>query len=288
MTSAMTHAPMKIAVPSVPTIRGEGVTAETLHDAHRRNKVMKRIKHMVTISLMCLSLSIIGTDLSQAQQHLTISSMQTSIRGIIFNEILTEAYQNIGMTISIKPYPAQRGLVYANDGVTDGEAGRLETIEQQYPNLLKVPIPIFVNKTTAFTKNPTITIENWEDMRPYHITIMIGLKHTETMLQGFDHVESVATIQQAFKKLEAGRADIVVFALFDGMNILNELGLKEIRAQSFEEIPSYHFIHKKHREILPAITEALKEMEQTGRLQDIASRFQQALEGGRVFDVPRQ
>lgn len=224
---------------------------------------------------------------SFAQEHLAFSTFHTSVRGLIFKDILTEAYQKIGISVTVTPYPARRGLEHANIGKLDGEAGRLEHISSQYPNLIMIPVPIFLNKMVAFTKNTEIQITDWADMRPYNITSMIGLKYTESKLEGFEHVELVTTIQQAFKKLDVGRADIVVFSLFDGVNIINKLSLQGVRPITFEQIPSYHFLHNKHSKIVPAITVVLRSMEREGRLKEIISEYMEKLEEGKAFEVPQ-
>jgi polar amino acid transport system substrate-binding protein len=222
---------------------------------------------------------------SSAQEHVELSTFQTSVRGLLFKDILTEAYQRIGMTINVTPYPARRGLSLANDGILDGEAGRLEQIHPQFPNLVMIPVPIFLNRTVAFTKDPDMQITAWDDMRPYHVTTMLGLKYTESKLEGFEHVEFVGTIQQAFRMLELGRTDVVVFALLDGLNVINELSLQGVVPNVFEHIPSYHFLHKKHTAIVPAITKALQEMEREGRLQAVATEYRKRLEEGEFLGL---
>lgn len=246
---------------------------------------MKHVSRIIRIIVLVCCFGVMWAEQPCAQEHLTFSSVQSSVRGLIFKEILTEAYQRIGITIKFTPYPAQRGLIYADRGTTDGEAGRLKKIKHLYPNLLMVPVPIFINNTTAFTKHLDLKVTKWDDLRPYSINTMIGLKHTEEKLKGFERVINVARIQDAFKKLNMDRTDIVIFSLYDGLNIINKLGLENIRALSFEEISSYHFIHQKHSALLPAITEALQQMEKEGRLNAIAKTFKKKLEAGAWLDV---
>lgn len=220
-----------------------------------------------------------------AQEPLEFSTFHTSVRSLIFKEILSEAYGRLGIRVTVTPYPAKRGLSYADKGQLDGEAGRLAHIAQTYPNLRMIPVPIYQNRTTAFVRDPSLKITGWEDMRPYRINSMFGLKYTESRLRDFDRVEFVPTIQQAFRKLAKGRTDIVVFALLDGLNVINELSLKNITAVPFEQIPSYHFIHQKHKALIPAITEALTQMQGDGRLREIAQKYKEQLERGGHFDI---
>jgi len=241
---------------------------------------MRVLGFIIALVFMCPS----GASV-YARERFKFSPFPTSVRGLVFKEILTEAYQQIGIDISVTPYPARRGLELANNGILDGEAGRLKHVAPAYPNLLIVPVPIFHNSTVAFTKRNDITINDWEDLRPYSIVSMLGLKHTESKLTGYERVYFTRTIQKAFTLLDRRRYDITVFALFDGINMINALALKKIRALPFENIPSYHFINSKHRQVLPAITKALEHMKATGRLQHIAARFQKRLEEGYYYRI---
>ena len=58
---------------------------------------------------------------------------------------LTQVYGDAGITPRFIYYPSQRGLAMVNDGTLDAEAGRLESVAKNYPNLVKVEVPLVIS-----------------------------------------------------------------------------------------------------------------------------------------------
>lgn len=227
-----------------------------------------KIRQLTIALIFCISVFPV-----YAQETLTFSTVDHPVRNHILKEILTEAYSELGININIMTMPARRGIIMANNGEFDGEVGRLKHIAPTFPNLLIVPVPIYNNKMVAFTKIADIQIGDWKDMRPYRVATMAGLKYTESKLLGFKQTYLLDTLEQAFIMLNLGRVDMVACSLIDGQNIINKLSIKGTRSLLVEQNPSYHYIHKKHRKLLRMITKSLKEMEQGGRIQEIAMKL---------------
>ena len=55
-------------------------------------------------------------------------------------DIVRRAYQELGIQIKYKTYPAERALKLSNNGTADGELVRIKGIESKYPNLIRIPI----------------------------------------------------------------------------------------------------------------------------------------------------
>lgn len=246
-------------------------------------KVMKRFRRLSWALLLTGVCALQPQTL--AYPTLEFATFSTSVRAIIFKEILTEAYQRIGIKILVAPYPARRGIELADIGILDGEAGRLAHIQDLYQNLIMVPVPIFTNSTVAFTKNKQIKISSWDDLSHYSVTSMLGLKYTESKLKGHPQAHFVNSIQKAFSLMDKQRYDITIFSLHDGLNVINQLPLNGVQTIPFETIPSYHFIHKKHVKLLPEITRALQEIKTEGLIDKISSEFLANLEAGNFYDV---
>lgn len=241
--------------------------------------------HTNRLAIFILLFFLLAPCPALAKAPLRFSTFHSSVRALIFQEILTTAYNRINVEIRVLPYPGRRGIKYADKGLLDGEAGRLKHVSPLFPNLVMVPVPIFHNQTAAFTKNWEIKIHGWQDLRPYIVTSMLGLKYTENKLKGFPRVHFTPTINEAFEELELFQADITIFALLDGLNIINGMKLKNVTPLVFEEIPSFHFIHKKHTALLPDITASLEQMAAAGELEAIANRYRRGLEKGTHFDL---
>ncbi|WP_339772520.1 hypothetical protein [uncultured Paraglaciecola sp.] len=68
-------------------------------------------------------------------------------------QVLREAYYNIGFHIRVEPLPIARSLILSNKGYFDGELSRVEGIDKEFRNLLRVPVAINFIEAYAFIKN---------------------------------------------------------------------------------------------------------------------------------------
>ena len=221
---------------------------------------------MIILTLVSL-LMMMGP--CEAQEALVFSSID-SLLAEIGENILQEAYQRIGIQVDARVLPAERALVMANTGEVDGEVLRIKGIEKNYPNLRMVPVPLVVMEGMVLTKEVTFEVTGWESLKPYTIGIVRGVKFAENGTQGMT-VEAVATHEQALLKLFHGRTDVVVMPRISGLVEIGKLHLTGITMLEppLVTIDIYHYLHKKHEQLLPQITQVLQDMKAEGRFQEI-------------------
>jgi polar amino acid transport system substrate-binding protein len=213
-----------------------------------------------------------------AQQALVISSVDNQLTLPLEQEILQQAYQRLGIEVSIIGLPSKRALRSANAGVTDGEAARIAAIAQEYPNLIKIAVPIRIDPMSLFVRaGDEFAVAGWESIPKDNILgYRRGIKVAENAIA--EHgIDSYAgdNMKQLFEQLSRGRLDIV---------LTGPIGLEAILSDpQFEKIVQldppvqisylYHFLHKKHAALVPEITRVLQEMEIEGKLQKIRQQF---------------
>ncbi|MCP4352592.1 MAG: transporter substrate-binding domain-containing protein [Desulfobacterales bacterium] len=218
--------------------------------------------------------SVFAMNLSgYAQDDLVFSKPDDPVANIS-EEILKEAYQKIGIRISTTTFPAERAIRMSNSGRRDGEVNRVKGLDERYPSLVMVPVEINILEGVVFTTNVSFPVTGWESLRPYNIGIRIGTKFAETGTAGMD-VDKVPKNIQLFKKLSAGRNDIVVTSRLEGLWEIKKLGLKNIRILEppLMKLSLYHYLHKKHIKLVPEIEKILKKMKQEGRILTIRKNF---------------
>lgn len=223
---------------------------------------------MKKMLLIIFSLFVIASPLS-AQESLVLSQPDDVIVKIAA-KVVQEAYQRIGIQIQTKTFPAERALFKSNNGDVDGEVCRIQGIESTYPNLMMVPVVVNMFEGVVFTKDITFPVTGWDSLKPYKIGIRIGTKFAEQGTKGMS-VESVSDNEQLFLKLDAGRTDVVVASRLEGLEQLTQLQLKGITVLEppLVTVNLYHYLHKKHAALIPAITKTLQEMEAEGQIQAI-------------------
>ncbi len=188
----------------------------------------------------------------------------------IAEAVLREAYRSNGQDITAKILPGERALASSNTGQVDGEMMRVEGIDKQYQNLLRVPVAINYLQATAFVKDATIKVTRWEELQPYTIAIERGIKFAEQGTRGM-RVVSLTTYEQAFQMLNSGRVDVVIATRIGGADAVRDMGLSGISVLTppLQKIPLYHYLHKSHASLIPSITSTLTIMEREGRIDAI-------------------
>ena len=136
-------------------------------------------------------------------------------------EIISQAYSALGFAVVYKIFPAERALKMSNAGKSDGELVRIKGIEGKYPNLIRIPVGYVTAEQMAFARDPSIKIDGWESLKPYHIVFHRGYKVAEQNTVGMNPY-LVATDLQAFTMVEKGRMDVAIANRFTGKQILKD------------------------------------------------------------------
>lgn len=240
---------------------------------------MKTVGIHSLVFVFLFILSILFSKFSLAQNSLRLSKIDDDgPLEIISEQVIREAYQRIGIQIEVYDLPAKRALYMSNSGETDGELIRVAGIDEKFFNLKQIPIAITYLEIAAFSKKLDFKIEGWDSISPYQIGISRGIFIIEKRTKGMD-VELARASSELMKKLAAGRTEIVVTALVDGLKEIRKHSLKGIRIlkPSLEKVPLYHYLHEKHAKLIPIITKSLREMEKEGRIAIIQKKVMDEL-----------
>ncbi|WP_163830690.1 substrate-binding periplasmic protein [Spartinivicinus ruber] len=174
-------------------------------------------------------------------------------------KILRTAYHSIGIKVKFIKLPAERALALTNKGMIDGELFRKEGLARQYPNLIQVPYPYINSSSVVFVKSTNFAVKGWESLKPYRIAILVGYKEAEQNTKGFN-VSFVDAPEHGFQMLAIGRVDVVVAPPIIGKSYVDKIGDKEIKMllPPLQKSRLYHYIHKKHKNLVYKIAFALK------------------------------
>jgi len=210
----------------------------------------------------------------QAKQKLVFSTFFPSPLVQVSGKIIQTAYQRIGIEVKIKNFPGERALAMSNAGKVDGELFRRKQVSEHYLNLVLVPVSIFKPEIVVFTKTHEFSVQGWESLKRYRIGVERGFKMVEQNTKGM-RVYSSTTIKELFQMLDAGRVDIVPQVRMDGLNILKQLNITDIKVLTppLHTGEVFHFLHKKHQDLVPRITKVLESMEKEGEIQQIKNQI---------------
>ena len=228
---------------------------------HRYTIMIRFIILMVTMLLMAIPAHARDT-----MVFVTYSDSDTP--NIVFaRAVLTEAYNRLGIDIEVRYLPGYRMFKKANNGDVDGLLFNVPDLGPAYPGLIRVNSPVFYSHVVAFTRNESIKITDWESLKPYQVGYVRGFllvkertKHVQTDV--LDEQENMMLM------LAHGRIDVAVDTYLTGIFTINKLGLLGIKAISpaLEQFASFHYLHKKHADLVPQIEIVLSTMEKEGAI----------------------
>ncbi|WP_440905319.1 substrate-binding periplasmic protein [Catenovulum sp. SX2] len=183
--------------------------------------------------------------------------------------IMQKVYKKIGYDIEVWPLPAARALYMSSQGKADAELGRYGGLSKAYPELIQVS-PALVNFSVVMLTTDT-NIKTLPDTNalPNPIAIQRGSVYSKVLIGERTKIE-VNSIQQIMKLLQTGRSKIALvddsyLELINQLNTANNIYIVPLAADAY---PVYHYVHQRHRNLIPQIQQALLEMQQQGLLAD--------------------
>ncbi|MDO6446785.1 hypothetical protein Q4493_13455 [Colwellia sp. 1_MG-2023] len=178
--------------------------------------------------------------------------------------VLHDAYQKIGIQLNIIHTPVGRSLLLANNGEVDGEVSRIINIEKEYKNLIRVPVPINYVDIRMFSYNKILLMHNADISSFYRIGCVKGVILIKKIISELDETcQSVTGFKQAVAMLNQNKLDAILLPLSVG------LYFKKADSQFFTSFygdtlgsePLFHYLHKKHYELVPKLTAILNDMD---------------------------
>ncbi len=178
--------------------------------------------------------------------------------------VVHEAYRRLGIDLRAELLPRERALMSADGGETDGDLVRAAGVDAQYINLVRVPEPVITFDVIAFTAGLKFAVDGWDSLRPYSLCIMRGMKLAEQGTEGMSRLIA-NTADQAILMLGAGRCQVAVLGNEVWPDI-ERLQAGPLRALDppITSVPLYHYVHRRHAELVPRLAGALHAMRNAG------------------------
>jgi len=217
-----------------------------------------------------LALGMLGGASGQAQAPLRLARLENIPDQQVGAEILQAVYQRLGIPIEFVDLPAKRALLESSQGRVDGEVQRVLAVQTEYPSLIAVQPSINYIEPTAFVNRLDFPVDGWRSIAGYSIGIVRGVGSSERGTHGMARVEAVATMDQLMQMLAHNRIDVAVNDRFSGLLVNRRLRLAAALrplSPALERVALYHFLHDRHRELVPRVGEAVQAMAASGELE---------------------
>jgi len=211
-----------------------------------------------------------------AQLPLRIARIENIPDQFVGGEILKVVYSRLNTPIELVDLPAKRALMESSAGRLDGEVQRNIMVQTQYPTLVMIRPALNYIEPSVFSKNERFEVKGWDSIKPFNIGIVRGVGTSEDGTQGMKSVQAVNTLDQLMLMLAADRVDVAVSDSFSGLAAVKRLGLKDrikLLAPPLQKNEIYHFLHEKHRDLIPKVEQVLSEMQSSGELERLRKQI---------------
>ena len=185
--------------------------------------------------------------------------------------LLKEVYRQIGYDTELIIRPAKRSLVEVNSGLSDAELARVTGAETEYPNLVRVREPVLALSFSAIAKSSSKHwLSSWEEIKKHRIVYPRGYRILDIRTRGMNTM--VASNPAAVARMiKGGRADIGIIVTSDADRFASEnTGIVALKPP-IETVTLYHYLHVKHRRLVPKIEKILIDLSDSGQTRKILS-----------------
>jgi polar amino acid transport system substrate-binding protein len=208
--------------------------------------------------------------MTRAQTVVRIARLENVPDQFLGGELLVAIYKRLGISVEFIDMPAKRSLIESSEGRVDGEVQRILAVQEQYPTLVAVQPSFNSIEPSAFVRSGTsLRVDGWKSIASHSVGIVRGVGSSERGTQGMPTVQPVTTMENLMQSLEAGRFEVAVNDRFSGLLVIRKLGL-EGKVQPLdpplEHIPLHHFLHERHRELVPKVGQVVRSMQTSGEL----------------------
>ncbi len=202
--------------------------------------------------------------------------------------LLTKAYQRQGISIEFAPMPLARSFVEANNGRIDGLRARVETVAEQYANLIPVGPPLFQFQLILIADRRACGLCEISQLK--HLATVKGMVASEQFLSGLDHQPEVflsVDLPQAMGLLKKRRVDGV---LVPSTMLTNSA---DVSGEHFIKIPlvemrDFHYLHVSHGDLATRISAELHQIYQSGEQARLAKAFNIHLAAANAVPLPKK
>ena len=173
---------------------------------------------------------------------------------------IIQTYKQLGFTAQLQYMPALRALKQAKHSQEfDAVLLREPTAESYLTEYIKIDIPLRRLLHVAYATRPHMAVSDWQSLNHYRIAIVRGFLSINQALADHQKLEIVNSVHQAIRMLETGRVDLAILPDIFGSYEIEHHGHSRVKPVAvLGQTYLYHFIHNKHRELVPALTQALE------------------------------
>lgn len=209
-------------------------------------------------------------------EPIKIAKISNTPDHILGGKLLAEVYRRAGISLEFVVIQSKRALVESSTGGVDGELQRIFEVDKAYPTLVKVPTPFTYFEPAVFSATQDFQVFDWSSLKGRGVIGLVrGMKYSENALDGVNDIYTVADSGQLMKMLAAGRIELAVTGKFNGLYQVKSFKLESIQqlAPSLGRRQLYHYLHIKHKALVPKLDTVIQSMTDSGELESLREKY---------------
>lgn len=201
--------------------------------------------------------------------------VRTECKATELENLLEDAYGRIGVAVEFVYLPGLRDLDKTNHGELDGSGLRNALVVEKYPNIIKVPVPLFTTSLVAVTTNDNIKIHDLKDLHGLLTGVLRGdLIANSIAAESNADLHRLDYLNAGLKMLIQGRLDVLFAArTMLRVNMEHFPDAHFIISKDLYEIQVYHVVNKKHAPLVPLLERSFREMIEEGSMETYLKRY---------------
>lgn len=218
---------------------------------------------------------------AEKQLNLVMTSAPPIFRSA---EVLKVAYAKIGIQLNITQLPAKRAMEELLTGTIDGDVARIEGLDTHNSQIIQIKVPVNTIEGIALTCNNAIRIQKKEDLKGRRVGIHTGIRFAEELTKGMNPTRAKSW-HKLFELLYAERIDVVIAfrGVEEGQVLNSKSQCLHINEPPLDTHNVYHYLNKRHLDIVPVITLILQEMQDSGEMAEILARPVEIIRPGQAL-----
>ncbi len=171
-------------------------------------------------------------------------------------------YERAGLSVEFVPMPHKRSIRSAADGVVDGETGRIAGLEERFPGLRRVDVPLIRLTGAAYVLADS-------PIRQYHRSLLDSLRPgtvrgVQWALRELDghRFEAVSDYPTLLGMLAEKRVDLILGSTLSVETALR--GKHAILVRKLEPLvydrPLYHYVNTRNSSLIPLLERTLRRL----------------------------
>ncbi len=224
---------------------------------------MRKLKIQVVYFLI-VSLCSFSVISKENEQILTLVTVENLAFTPQLYQKVSLAYEEVGYVLELIEMPSKRAFIEAkNNKLIDGDLVRIEGAESIHIDYIRIPVPMYYARIKAYISEPNFTVTDWDSLSNYSLVTVRGILATNKPLEKRNLAfKAVSSPQQALNMVKRKRLNVAILVV---NTIENSINIEKIThdfpySVEIDKKAFFHFIHKRHKAIVPELTKAFEEV----------------------------